>query len=547
MLLRPTLSNIGHYLIIMNVRNLFCSILFQIPLLLEYHVMHSQSAQESWIFLIKEDSSEINTLALYPQKFRTSMFKISTHPEAIVKLDVIQKKTKQAFKNLISNFSKTEQEAIWNLSRYDNLFQLLAQPNLNEKEIQSILIDYPETIRDEALFFTTHHHQLLYSLDSIKDEFDISFSIVVSAYPVDDQLAFRNMLKAPEALSILNKNLHMTICLGDLYNLDSVYLRLQFDSLNLILAEQQAREKEDWKQEIANDPDARQELLRSSEEYAKEIGYIEKVSPDLDSDLKEPYDYTPYPYWCAYPWWYEQDYWYPYPLWYQSGFYYRNDVIIWIGPPSWYFIRWHFNRGHHFFNFPHITNLYLNHYYFGHRHFTSRSKVHVRNWIVDHEHLFSRDFTTNKAHRVARLRDFGKAEMDRDKFNKENPGNQKSSEEFIRYHKKDYPNLNPHPDKRTELNPPARHKEKKPDDQPGVTPQRMKDKLDTEPSNRLPDPGKARQKVPGADRQAPARIPKETQVPKPTRENPRTFPKVNPTKPDKPINDQEPVSRKKPE
>jgi hypothetical protein len=283
------------------------------------------------------------------------------------------------------------------------------------------------------------------------------------------------MLGAPEALSLLDKNMHLTVHLGDIFKNDPALLRKQMDSLNLVLAEQKARDTEDWKKEMRENPDAQKELQQSASDYAQENGYSNQELTNTDPKVIEHYVYVPYPYWSGYPWWYDYPYWYPYPMWYHSGFVFWNGELVWIGPPSWYFVHWHFHHHPHYYHYPHITNVYINHYYYGPRRSVSRNTQEVHEWMRSNESSLPRDFKSNTQQRVERIQELGKAEMDRDNFIKNNPGKTITRDNFIQEHQNDYPHLRqpaeePLPEKRevprVEEKPSARPKEdtKKPTD-----------------------------------------------------------------------------------
>lgn len=398
--------------------------------------MHAEFSQ-----LIIDDSVDVNSISLYPKDVRENIFKVSTHPEGIAKIDDAQKKSQESFKKLISSFSKAEQQKIWNLTRYDDLISQLASAKGRKKKIEILLQKFPSDIHDDALEYGTNQKELIASLDDVNKNFNSEFNSIASAYPAGDQEAFRNMLSVPEAFSLLSTNMHLTVHLGDMYKTDPVFLRQQFDSLNLVAAEQKTREAEEWKKEMKENPEAQSEMRESATEYAKENGYEEKDYSESDPRVVEHYVYVPYPYWSGYPWWYEYPYWYPYPYWYHSGFYIWNGEVIWIGPPSWYFVHWHFHHHPHFYHYPHITNVYINHYYYGPRKSFSRNSVEVQEWMNANETSLPRDFKTNTLQRVDRIREFGKMEIDRDNFNKANPGKTISRTDFVKEHSEEYPHL----------------------------------------------------------------------------------------------------------
>lgn len=445
----------------------------------------AQPVSEAFAQLLEEEDEDLYTIAIYPKNVRDNIFIIAGHPEAITKLSDAQKKSNTTFRTNIAGYSKEEQEKIWNLMRYNNLVSDLANAKGKRKKTETILKKYPADIHDDAMHYAINHPDLMLQLDQANKEFNTGFQQIISVYPPRVQTAFREMIALPEAIALLNKNLHLTVHLGDFYNRDSVYIIQQFDSLHLVVAEEKAREKEEWKQNLQNNPEAEKEIKQSAEAYAKEKGYGENTLTSTEPNVIERYVYVPYPYWCGYPWWYEYDYWYPNPIWYHWGFYIWNGNMVWIGTPSWYFIHWHFNHHHHFYHYPHITNLYINYYYYGPRKYASGNTREVRSWMKRNESSFPRDFKENTPDRIERIREYGKSEIDRQDQIKKNAGQPISRDEFIRQHADEYPHL-----KETKIldqAPPGKTDIAKPDE---------KDKQKNEPVKPTPVPVRKEQTIP---------------------------------------------------
>ena len=406
---------------------------------------NAQNPKDELTQLMIDDSMDINAIALYPQATRENIFKVSAHSEGIVKLDDAQKKSQESFRNLIASYSKDEQQKIWNLTRYNDLISQLAATKGKKKKVEDVLKSFPADVHNDALEYAVNHKDLIASLDKMNKDFNAGFQNIVSGYSQDDQKAFREMLNTPEAFSLLSKNMHMTVHLGNIYQSDAAMMRQQFDSLNLVLAEQKAKENEEWKKEMKDNPDAQKEMKESADEYEKENqsagGTGEKDYANTDPVVVEHYVLVPYPYWCGYPYWYTYDYWYPYPYWYHTGFYYHNGEMIWMGPPSWYFVHWHFHHHPHYYHYPHLTNVYINHYYYGPRRVISRNRVEVHTWMRNNENSLPRDFKANNEQRIDRIRELGKADTDLDNFHNNNPGKNLTRDEFIKQHQDEYPHL----------------------------------------------------------------------------------------------------------
>jgi hypothetical protein len=423
------------------MRNIFSSNVFHWFLLFISYGTVAQPASGEMSRLLREDSVDINTISAYPENVRENIFIVASHPEGVVKLMDIQKNSNDAFRKEVSGFTREEQQAVWNLTRYPNLVSKLAGTRGNKNRVEEVLKAYPADIHDDAYKYGTERPELLAALHAINQDFSVSFDKIVAGYPPNDQAAFRQLLDAPEALSLLGDNMRLTVLLGDLYKTDPVSLKASVDSLGLLNAEQKARDAEAWKEEMNKNPEAKNEIKQSAVEYAKEAGYTEKDYSGTSPQVVERYVFLPYPYWSGYPYWHEYPFWYPYPLWYQWGFYFWHDDVIWLGPPSWYFVHWHFHHHPHLYHYPHLTNVFINRYYYGPRRGISSNAVEVHRWMNDNARSLPADFRTNTGERVERIREYGKSEIERDRFNRENPDRKVSHDEFIRVHAEEYPHL----------------------------------------------------------------------------------------------------------
>src|SRR5689334_17517360 len=184
------------------MKYLFSFLSGMLVLLFLSYKTNAQTANAELSQLMIDDSADINSISLYPQDVRENIFKVSTHPEGIAKIDDAQKKSQDAFKKLISSSSNEEQQKIWNLTRYDDLLSQLASAKGRKRKIETILQKFPSDIHDDALEYGTNHKELIASLDKINKEFNASFQSITSGYSPDDQQAFREMMKTPEAFSL---------------------------------------------------------------------------------------------------------------------------------------------------------------------------------------------------------------------------------------------------------------------------------------------------------------------------------------------------------
>lgn len=370
----------------------------------------AQDIQDRISRLFREDSTDIQTIAMYPAETRSKLLLAATHPEALARISDANKKSNEQFRGLISGYSKDDQERIWNLTRFDGLIQKMAKLNPpSEEALEEILKPYPKEAQEDARVVGIQYPSVAGALAQQQNMFTADFDQIVNGYSGKDQDAFQALLQQPEVLSILNNNMDMTVRLGDLYKSDPVLINNEMDALALQLASQKAKDTEEWKQTVQKDTAAKQELQEAAKDYAKEKGYREDELTNVDIRIIEHPVFYPYPYWCGYPYWHESPYWYPYPYWYHSGFYFWNGNMVIIGPPSWYFIHWHFNHHPHFYHYPHLSGAYIN-YYYGPRRSTVQNSREVNTWVNENRSNLPRDFFVKDKDQPERIRAFGRQE-----------------------------------------------------------------------------------------------------------------------------------------
>ena len=197
------------------------------------------------------------------------------------------------------------------------------------------------------------HHQLLDDIDALENSAEDAFSAILEAYNEVTQANLRRLSELPEILTILTDNIRVTLLVGDLYAKEPEWVLHKADSLNLVVARQQAEELDDWKESLQNDPQAQDELLASAESFAKEFDYDDEYY-DWDDEgwqsdevtgevIVRHHYYHHYPYWFGYPHWYGYPCWRPNPYWYDWGFYIgpARSIVV-VGLPSFHFTNWYF-------------------------------------------------------------------------------------------------------------------------------------------------------------------------------------------------------------
>lgn len=408
--------------------------------------------------LEEEELKNIDALAMYPEDTRLAILQTTLHPEALIKIQRIQSKTKDSFTNLMNQYPQETQKEVWDLTRYPNLIhRLLNEVDRNSKSIDKILSDYPKAIHARAKGSLKNHYDLLKSVDALGKTNEVAFNKVIEKYDAATQTAFRQLVELPEVMTILTENIEVTILVGDAYENYPNWIIRKTDSLNLELARQNAKELEDWKRRVEENPEVAEELETSAKDFSKENGY-----DDIYYDAEEeeyPYDdvyyddrdderyivqnhyHYNYPYWYGYPTWYAYPRWHPYPYWYDWGFRHRyGRSIVIIHMPSYYFLDWYFYRPYHHYHYPHLSAHFVDHYY-GHRHSVGSISSSVHNWRNRNRTVITDDIIANAPSRIKEFKEFGKMETDRIRYNELNPKAPLSQKKYVEKNRKSYPKL----------------------------------------------------------------------------------------------------------
>ncbi|MCB0568459.1 MAG: hypothetical protein KDC66_01785 [Phaeodactylibacter sp.] len=401
--------------------------------------------------LEEEEQEALEALVLYPEETRRAILEASLYPEALIKMERLQAQSRNTFEEMLESYPRSTQEVIWDVTRYPDLVRrLVAEGGGISGRIDGILEDYPEAVRDNARRAGADYYELLAEIDKLQASANRAFAGILEGYPPVAQDALRQLLDLPEVLSLLTEHISLAILVGDEYRRDPEWVIHKADSLSLEVARAQARELEDWKAELENDPQAVNELKASAEGFAEEYGYDDEYyaypEDDIDygrpaRDVVEYHYYYHYPYWFGYPYWYAYPRWRPYPYWYDWGFYYgpgRTVVIVQL--PSFYFTHWYFYRPQHHYYYPHLSARFVRHYY-GYRHSGSSICATVNNWHSNNRGIITQEWLSNDRGLEQNFREFGSFEQARERYNREHPGRALAQREFLEQHTQRYPTL----------------------------------------------------------------------------------------------------------
>lgn len=412
--------------------------------------LHTVFAQDWAKQLSSDDSAALNAIVLYPDSIRNDIFEACTHPELIVRIANLQDRTSASFADLIAGKTTSEQEDIWDLTRYPDLISKIGgETKLSKGALTDVADGYPDDIRAKITEYGRDDYDLLHQIKMLQDQSNNEFSGMLNTYPDKTIQAFRDIVQLPELMTLLNDHLQLSVLVGDIYRRDPQQCRHMADSLNIIVAEQNAANAADWKKSIESDTAAQNDLKAAAESYAQDNGYTsEDYSVAPSQYYIDHYVCYPYPYWFGYPYWYPYNYFYPYPWWYDWGFYYDafGNMVI-IGPPSYYFTYWYFYYPVHYYHHPHLAVIYINHYYYGYygpRLNGDGNTNIVRHWVSDNKDALPEGFLNDsrKVDKVEAIRELGKMGTDLQQYNQAHPAQTVSRDAYLKDNHSEYPSLN---------------------------------------------------------------------------------------------------------
>ena len=392
--------------------------------------------------LFTEDSATVNTLAAYPGDIKDAALIATTTPQLITRLNDIQRRTNSQFINLVAPYPKDEQLRIWNMMCYEGLLDsTISNTMISGQALKQALKAYSNPMREEALHYTLKSYDLLLNINRVKKEFNQSFGQLIKPYPTPTQDAFRKLMRHAELLGLFYNNMLFTVRLGNIQQKNPDFLRQHLASLSLELGKQKAKDADDWKQKMKDATEARRELIQELKDFTKENRYDIDDTNLYDTVKPEQAVLVSYPYWCGHPWWVQYSPWFIYPYWYHCGFYFRQGDTIWLGPPSYFFLRWHLQNDLHLYHYPAITNACIQYYCQGQHRTVSECNGWIQQWINVHKKYFPDDFLSNDKERIVRIKEYGKFIMDFEEQVNTGILTDDQQDEFLQNHANDYPHL----------------------------------------------------------------------------------------------------------
>jgi len=318
--------------------------------------------------MIDEDRTTIDAIAGYNQDIQHHILQVAKTPEALNKIEELQKKSQLRFREIIDNYDRDAQSAFYEMARYPNLISDLVSNGLpSDSEVDRIVSNYPEDIHATAKSYARRYYDVLVRIDQLNNEIDGEFQDYLEPYSPRTRESVKVLLAYPEIVSVLIDDMKFTTQLGEVYNEDPEWTGRYLDQVSQQLAEQRKEDLDAYKNQIQRDPEAYNEMLEASDKFAQdknEERYIDNTSdPVIDVRV-----INSYPFWFGYPYWYSVPYWRPRPIYYHTGFYRNNfGAVVFVGLPSFQFMHW--QTYYHPRLFPHLSYNYYSYY---ENHYVSR-------------------------------------------------------------------------------------------------------------------------------------------------------------------------------
>ena len=322
-------------------------------------------SKNSLLRMIDEDRTTIDVIAGCDRKIQPHILMVSQTPEILIKIEELQSRSQDQFKNIIEGYDRDTQSAFYEMARYPNLItELVSHGRPSDSEVDRIVSNYPQDIREITKSNAVGYFDVLLQIERLNNEIDHAFQNALEPYASQTRESVNVLIGYPEIVSALVNDKPFTAQLGLAYREDPEWVMSRINLISQELAEHNREDLDAYKNQIQKDPQAYNEMLEASERFARErneVRYLDGYSePVIETRVVNSY-----PYWFGYPYWYSDPYWRPLPLYYHTGVYrnqYGNVEIV--GLPSSFFLHWH--SEYHPRMYPHLSynyyNFYENHY-----------------------------------------------------------------------------------------------------------------------------------------------------------------------------------------
>ncbi|MFN8344550.1 MAG: hypothetical protein U0X91_06090 [Spirosomataceae bacterium] len=319
---------------------------------------------------LETNKGMIASIAPYNADVRQAILQASLYPEVLSQLQKSQSQTGAAFQKMIGDFRREKQNWFYTLTRYPELIHTLAMlPNGEDQEaVYQLLPNQSPDLRDAAWHLYRHEKADLAKMDNIQTAAQQEFEKTIQDLDEPTANAFRKLSTLPDVLTLMTNNLSLTSGLGNQFRDNPTSLNEQLAALHDSLNVKNQYDIAAFKKQLAEDPQAMQELGQASRDYAAANGY--NMPNQQNYNANNPYYYgnnyygNPYSYWFGYPFWYASPMWYPGGFGVYSGFYAGLGGFGLYGFPSYGFTNWFFNGGY-YNRYPNLYRQFGN-YYRGH-------------------------------------------------------------------------------------------------------------------------------------------------------------------------------------
>lgn len=319
---------------------------------------------------LETDKGMISSIAPYNSDVRQAILQASQYPEILTQLQKSQSQTRATFQDIIGDFRREKQNWFYTLTRYPELMHTLATlPKREDKDaIYQLLPNQSPELREAAWQLYRHEKNDLVEMDNIKSVAQQEFDKTIQNLDELTANAFRKLSALPDVLTLMTNNIDLISKLGNQYRDNPIQLDNQLAALHDSLNVQSQYEIAALKKQLANDPQAVQELGQATKDYAAANGYNLPNQQNYTSNYPNYYGSNyygnPYSYWFGYPFWYSSPMWYPGGFGFYSGFYTGLGGFGMYGFPSYGFSNWFFNSGY-YNRYPNLYRQFGN-YYRGH-------------------------------------------------------------------------------------------------------------------------------------------------------------------------------------
>lgn len=347
---------------------LLTSIILAIMLGLSIQSSAQSGNRNTLLQMIDEDRTTIDAIAGYNQDIQRHILQVAQTPEALNKIEELQKRSQRRFREIIDNYDREAQSAFYEMARYPNLITDLVSNGLpSRSEVDRIVSNYPDDIHAITKQYARRYFDVLVRIDQLNNEIDMAFQLYLEPYSSRTRESVNVLLAYPEIVSALIDDMNFTTQLGEVYREDPEWTERYLDQVSQELAEQSKQDLDAYKNQIQNDPEAYNEMLDASERFARENNEVRYLDNSYNP-VVEVRVINSYPYWFGYPYWYSDPYWRPRPIYYHTGFYRNNfGAVVFVGLPSFQFMHWH--TYNHPTLFPHLS---YNYYCYYENHYVSR-------------------------------------------------------------------------------------------------------------------------------------------------------------------------------